>query len=122
MSLREVLLRPCESASARVRSQSLLPQADLSFEPSFHFDSTVYLKLAIFSLSMFILPLTTYFATVSRMGTAWAGGLAALSANVVLIGYIIAAFLEDGEAGGEDRDQVFKATQPTGTKKEGKDK
>lgn len=62
-------------------------------------NSTVYVKLAIFSLGMFILPLVTYFLLVKRVGTAWAGGAAALAANVVLIGYVVAAFLEEGEAG-----------------------
>lgn len=52
---------------------------------------------------MFILPLTTYYLAVGRLGSAWAGGLAALAANIVLVGYIVAAFLEEGEAGATDR-------------------
>lgn len=52
---------------------------------------------------MFILPLATYYTAVGRLGSAWAGGLAALAANVVLVGYIVAAFLEEGEAGATDR-------------------
>ncbi|CAO1629890.1 unnamed protein product [Parajaminaea phylloscopi] len=59
----------------------------------------VYVKLAIASLAMFALPLATYFSLVGRLGTAWAGGAAAMAANIVLIGYVVAAFLEDGEMG-----------------------
>lgn len=57
------------------------------------------MKLAVFSMGMFVLPLATYFGLVNRLGSAWAGGAAAVAANVVLVGYIIAAFLEDGEMG-----------------------
>lgn len=59
------------------------------------------MKLLIFSILMFALPLIVYFSTVDRWGSTWAGGCAAISANVVLIGYIITAFLEDGQAGAE---------------------
>lgn len=55
--------------------------------------------MAFFSVGMFALPLGTYYALVGKYGTNWAGGAAALAANVVLIGYVIAAFLEDGDAG-----------------------
>lgn len=48
---------------------------------------------------MFAFPLGTYYALVERLGTNWAGGAAALAANVVLIAYVVAAFLEDGDAG-----------------------
>lgn len=50
---------------------------------------------------MFLLPLLTYYIALPRVGgsSTWAGGLAALSANVVLIGYVVAAFLEDDGMG-----------------------
>ncbi|CAO1625298.1 unnamed protein product [Jaminaea pallidilutea] len=66
---------------------------------------TVYMKLAVFSMGMFVLPLATYFGLVNRLGSAWAGGAAAVAANVVLVGYIIAAFLEDGEMGNVNKDK-----------------
>lgn len=61
--------------------------------------SNVYIKLAVTSVAMFFLPLATYFSLMERVGTAWAGGAAATAANVVLVGYIVAAFLEDKEMG-----------------------
>lgn len=57
------------------------------------------MKLLVFSILMFALPLIVYFSTVPTWGSTWAGGFAAISANVVLVGYIITAFLEDGQAG-----------------------
>ncbi|CAO1617751.1 unnamed protein product [Sympodiomycopsis kandeliae] len=61
----------------------------------------VYMKLLIFSILMFALPLIVYFTTQPSWGSTWAGGFAAISANVVLIGYIITAFLEDSQAGSD---------------------
>jgi hypothetical protein len=58
----------------------------------------VYYKLAFFSVALFAAPLTAYYASVDRFfggNPNYAGGLAALVANVVLVGYVIAAFLED---------------------------
>lgn len=60
------------------------------------------MKLLVFSILMFALPLIVYFSTEPTWGSTWAGGFAAISANVVLIGYIVTAFLEDGQAGAVD--------------------
>ncbi|PWN99511.1 hypothetical protein FA09DRAFT_295335 [Tilletiopsis washingtonensis] len=60
--------------------------------------SRVYWKLGLFSSAMFAAPLSAYFLSVDRLfsgNPTYAGGLAALVANVVLVGYVIAAFLED---------------------------
>lgn len=47
---------------------------------------------------MFAAPLTAYYFSRDRVfggNPTYAGGFAALIANVVLVGYVIAAFLED---------------------------
>lgn len=51
-----------------------------------------------FTAAMVIVPIGSYFVTVNTIfkgNTSYAGGLAALMANVVLIGYILVAYLED---------------------------
>ncbi|OAD70023.1 hypothetical protein PHYBLDRAFT_94991, partial [Phycomyces blakesleeanus NRRL 1555(-)] len=60
--------------------------------------AVVMTKLIGFSLAMFILPIMTFYTTVDRIfggNTTYAAGSAAVVANVVLIGYIIVAFMED---------------------------
>lgn len=60
----------------------------------------MYYKLAFFSVALFAAPLTAYYFSVDRFFNGnpnYAGGLAAFVANVVLIGYVTAAFLEDQE-------------------------
>lgn len=61
-------------------------------------------KLLIFSLAMIILPLLSFFV-VRALGASsvWSGGIAALVANLVLVGYVIVAFTEDlSELNGPD--------------------
>ncbi|KAK4565476.1 vacuolar ATPase assembly integral membrane protein vma21 [Recurvomyces mirabilis] len=55
-------------------------------------------KLLGFTLAMITLPLGSYFASVNLLfsgNATYAGALAAIMANVVLIGYIIVAFQDD---------------------------
>ncbi|KAK8181550.1 vacuolar ATPase assembly integral membrane protein VMA21 [Phyllosticta capitalensis] len=59
---------------------------------------SVIMKLLGFTLAMIVLPIGSYFLTVNtifRGNSTLAGGLAAVMANVVLIGYVIVAFKED---------------------------
>ncbi|KAI1100500.1 hypothetical protein F4804DRAFT_336201 [Jackrogersella minutella] len=58
----------------------------------------VILKLLAFTFAMVVMPLGSYFVTVNTIfqgNSTYAGGLAAIVANVVLIGYVIVAMNED---------------------------
>ncbi|KAF2482592.1 hypothetical protein BDY17DRAFT_298775 [Neohortaea acidophila] len=60
--------------------------------------SHIITKLLAFSAALFFLPIASYFLTrdvVFKGNAAYAGGFAALVANVVLVGYIVVAFLDD---------------------------
>ncbi|KAI6800175.1 hypothetical protein KC363_g833 [Hortaea werneckii] len=59
---------------------------------------SVIAKLLGFTFAMVTLPLGSYFASVNMIfggNSTYAGALAALMANVVLIGYVIVAFQDD---------------------------
>ncbi|KAK0535239.1 hypothetical protein OC835_002433 [Tilletia horrida] len=58
----------------------------------------VYYKLAFFTTAIFAAPLSAFFATKDSVfsgNATYAGGLAALVVNVVLVAYVVTAFLED---------------------------
>lgn len=58
----------------------------------------MYFKLAFFSIALFVAPITAYYYAKDRFlggDAVYAGGLAAVVANVVLFGYILVACLED---------------------------
>lgn len=58
----------------------------------------MYYKLAVFSVALFVAPIASYYYAKDRLlggNAVFAGGLAAIVANLVLAGYILAAFLED---------------------------
>ncbi|KAG9507067.1 vacuolar ATPase assembly integral membrane protein vma21 [Fusarium musae] len=60
--------------------------------------SQVIYKLLAFTFAMIVVPIGSYFLTVNtvfRGNSSLAGGLAAVLANVVLVGYIIVAMKED---------------------------
>lgn len=62
-----------------------------------------------FTFAMITLPIGTYFFTatyVFKGNATYAGGLAALMANVVLIAYVVMAFKDDQE---EQREQADRA-------------
>ncbi|KAI0203943.1 hypothetical protein F4808DRAFT_457647 [Astrocystis sublimbata] len=58
----------------------------------------VILKLLAFTLAMVVIPIGSYFLTVNTIfggNSTYAGALAAILANVVLVGYVIVAMNED---------------------------
>lgn len=58
--------------------------------------SSVIRNLVGFTAAMITAPLSSYFLVLKMSGsTTWSGALAALVANVVLIGYIVVAYQED---------------------------
>uniref|UniRef100_A0A060T0J9 ARAD1C16896p n=1 Tax=Blastobotrys adeninivorans TaxID=409370 RepID=A0A060T0J9_BLAAD len=60
---------------------------------------TVVRKLIFFTAAMIIAPVSCFFIlqNVFNWGSIVSGGTAALVANIVLIGYVVAAFMEDTE-------------------------
>ncbi|KAJ2979463.1 hypothetical protein NQ176_g3237 [Zarea fungicola] len=58
----------------------------------------VIVKLLGFTFAMIVIPIGSYFLTVHTVfkgNSSWAGGFAALLANVVLLTYVIVAINED---------------------------
>ncbi|KAJ6445622.1 VMA21-like domain-containing protein [Purpureocillium lavendulum] len=58
----------------------------------------VIFKLLGFTLAMIVVPIGSYFLTVNSVfkgNSSYAGGLAALLANVVLVAYVVVAMKED---------------------------
>ncbi|KAK0383246.1 hypothetical protein NLU13_9159 [Sarocladium strictum] len=72
----------------------------------------VLLKLLAFTFAMIVIPIGSYFLTVHSIfagNSTYAGALAAVMANVVLIGYIIVAM-------NEDQSEQLKAGKPESKK------
>ncbi|KAF4122596.1 VMA21-like domain [Geosmithia morbida] len=66
----------------------------------------VIFKLLAFTMAMIFIPIGSYFLTVNTIfkgNASYAGGLAAILANVVLVGYIIVAMNEDQAELDKDR-------------------
>ncbi|KAJ3181293.1 vacuolar ATPase assembly integral membrane protein vma21 [Irineochytrium annulatum] len=66
--------------------------------PGVRVDRSVVLKLAFFSILMFTLPIGTYLYTQQYVfdgNSTYSAIVAAVVANIVLIAYIVVAFLED---------------------------
>ncbi|KAI1111339.1 hypothetical protein F5Y14DRAFT_425600 [Nemania sp. NC0429] len=58
----------------------------------------VIIKLLSFTLAMVVIPIGSYFLTIRTIfkgNSTYAGALAAILANVVLVGYVIVAMKED---------------------------
>lgn len=72
----------------------------------------VIYKLLGFTMAMVVVPIGTFFATVDllfRGNGTYAGGLAAVMANVVLLAYVIVAMKEDQSEQLEENQKAKKA-------------
>ncbi|KAK4111919.1 vacuolar ATPase assembly integral membrane protein VMA21 [Canariomyces notabilis] len=79
--------------------------------------TSVIVKLLAFTFAMIVMPISSYFLTVNTVfggNSTYAGALAAIMANVVLIGYILVAMAED------QSDQQQQGQSGEGAPKEGK--
>ncbi|KAK7924388.1 Vacuolar ATPase assembly integral membrane protein vma-21 [Apiospora marii] len=74
------------------------PAADQKSNISPAVPTDVILKLLAFTFAMIVVPIGSYFATVNTLfkgNSTFAGALAAVMANVVLIAYVVVAYNED---------------------------
>ncbi|KAF2681828.1 vacuolar ATPase assembly integral membrane protein VMA21 [Lentithecium fluviatile CBS 122367] len=74
--------------------------------------SSVIWTLLSFTFAMFTLPIGTYYFTVKFVfagNTTFAGGLAALMANVVLIAYVVMAMKDDQAEQKEEEEKKKKS-------------
>ncbi|KAI1824474.1 hypothetical protein F4861DRAFT_505752 [Xylaria intraflava] len=58
----------------------------------------VIVKLLVFTLAMIVIPIGSYFLSVNTVfsgNSTYAGALAAILANLVLVGYVVVAMNED---------------------------
>ncbi|KAH8166791.1 hypothetical protein CIB48_g1458 [Xylaria polymorpha] len=72
--------------------------ANLGEENTGEISKDVIIKLLAFTLAMVVIPIGSYFVTVNTVfggNSTYAGALAAILANVVLVGYVIVAMNED---------------------------
>ncbi|KAK5062579.1 hypothetical protein LTR84_004652 [Exophiala bonariae] len=87
-----------ETEKTIAESQGGPSTVGLSSDTSPAVPAHVIYKLLFFTVAMVCVPLGSYFFTLKflfRGNASYAGGFAAVMANVVLIGYIIAAVRED---------------------------
>ncbi|KAG0650589.1 Vacuolar ATPase assembly integral membrane vma21 [Hyphodiscus hymeniophilus] len=85
-------------AAARGEKHDFKPKAGEKSDIAPAVPAHVIFKLLGFTLAMVVGPIATYFLTVDLVfggNSTYAGGLAALMANVVLVGYVIVAMMED---------------------------
>lgn len=74
-------------------------------------DSSVIWKLLSFTFAMVTLPLGSYFFSVAYVfngNTTFAGALAAIMANVVLIAYVVMAYKDDQAEQQEEKEKAKK--------------
>ncbi|KAJ5594113.1 Vacuolar ATPase assembly integral membrane protein vma21 [Penicillium hispanicum] len=88
--------RPHGQSYADVAAKPAPEESDSDVSPAVPKD--VIFKLLAFTAAMVILPIGMYFLTVNSVfsgNATWAGITAALTANLVLFGYIYVAWKED---------------------------
>ncbi|EPQ26621.1 uncharacterized protein PFL1_05942 [Pseudozyma flocculosa PF-1] len=81
----------------------------------------VYIKFLVFSITLFVAPLSAFFLAKDRWldgNATYAGGLAAIVVNIVLVAYIVSAFLEDKDDAAPSRTATTKTTTAGEAKKD----
>jgi hypothetical protein len=89
-------LRQRQAASAPPPDATTVPEGPSDIRPAV--PSSVIAKLLFFTFALITVPIGTYFLTVKSLfsgNATYAGALAAVMANVVLVGYLIVAIQED---------------------------
>lgn len=89
--------RPQQAIASATNEKTLQPNTGSS-DTTPVVSASVIKTLLAFTAAMVVLPVGSFFVTVNtvfRGNSTYAGGFAALMANVVLVGYIIVAWMED---------------------------
>ena len=89
-------LRQRQTASATAKDAPAVPDGPSDVRPAV--PASVIAKLLFFTVALVTVPLGSYFLTVKTIfkgNSTYAGALAAIMANVVLVGYLIVAIQED---------------------------
>ncbi|KAF1944078.1 hypothetical protein EJ02DRAFT_399061 [Clathrospora elynae] len=92
-----------------IEDDGRLPPGPSNISPAV--PSSVIWKLMSFTFAMITLPISTYFfavAFVFKGNATYAGALAALMANVVLMAYVVMAFKDDQEEMREEAEDAKK--------------
>ncbi|PGH31357.1 vacuolar ATPase assembly integral membrane protein VMA21 [[Emmonsia] crescens] len=95
-------------------SAQIVPAARSEVKTKGGFPSYVVIKLILVTVAMICAPLGTYFGALNTIcggDSSYAGGLAAISVNVVLIIYLIIAAREDVEESEEEKKEKERKTQ-----------
>ncbi|KAK2786256.1 vacuolar ATPase assembly integral membrane protein vma21 [Emmonsiellopsis sp. PD_33] len=88
------------SATPEPEKRTPLPPVQREANSAPAVPSDVLLKLLLFTAAMICAPLGVYFSSVNMLfkgNSTYAGASAALTANLVLIGYVVVAMREDRE-------------------------
>ncbi|ORZ13222.1 hypothetical protein BCR42DRAFT_419429, partial [Absidia repens] len=86
------------------KKEKVVEKTNVSTRPSI--SKSVIFKLLGFSALLFIAPIATYFYSLDTVfggNNTYAAGAAALVANLVVIGYILVAMVEDMNSGKVDK-------------------
>ena len=96
-------LRQRQTGPTATQEPAATPDGPSDIRPAV--PSSVIAKLLFFTLALVTVPLGTYFLSVKSIfkgNSTYAGALAAIMANVVLVGYLVVAIQEDQSDRKED--------------------
>jgi hypothetical protein len=96
-------LRQRQTAPVTTQDHPTSPDGPSDIRPAV--PTSVIAKLLFFTVALVTVPLGTYFITVKSIfkgNSTYAGALAAIMANVVLVGYLVVAIQDDQSDRKED--------------------